>query len=169
MRELDVQSGGFGPAQQFVEIVRRQVRAPGERSSGGVDEPDGDEIPFRVERALGIKRHRRGERVLGQQDGVAVGRGLGGLRGSERAAGAGDVFDNDRLAQRPLHRVLEDARGGVVGAAGRGSDYQRDRAGGIVLGGGGGDRNKNRDERGKAGTNKVHVGSSVGFALIRVR
>ena len=54
-----------------------------------------------------------------QHDRVAVGRGVGGLGGADHAAGAADVFDHDRLAERLLHGVLDDARGGVVGAAGR--------------------------------------------------
>src|SRR5262249_15938752 len=155
-REPDVQAGRFGPAQQFVEIVRRQVRAPRERSGRGVDEADGDET-YRLERALGIKRHRRRERVLVQQDGVAVGRGLGGLGGGGGAAGPGDVFDDDRLAQRLLERILQDARGGVVRAAGRERDYQRDGTVGIVLGAGGGHPSERRDQRGKTDTHKSHV------------
>jgi len=52
-----------------------------------------------------------------QQDGVAVGLSTGGLGGSDRASGAADIFDHDRLAQRVLHGILDDARGRVVGAA----------------------------------------------------
>ena len=92
-----------------------------------------------------------------QQDRVAVGRGLGGLGGGERAAGAGDVLDHDRLAESPLQRVLEDARGGVVGAAGREGDQQGDGTAGVGLGARGAGAKEDGKERRETGTHNLHL------------
>ena len=111
--------GCFHPGHQFLEIVRRQRRPRRERRGRGIDQADGGEIFLGVEGETRIHRHAGRQRHLMDQDGVAVGIGAGGLRGGDHAAGAADVFDHDRLAERFLHRVLDDARDRVSRAAGR--------------------------------------------------
>ena len=68
-----------------------------------------------------------------QQHGIAVGRGTGGAAGSDHAAGAADVLDDELLAERLRHAVLDDARDRIGGAAGRERHHQRDRTAGIGL------------------------------------
>src|SRR5262249_59244439 len=63
----------LNPAQQLVEIIRRQCWSSRQRNRGGIDETNGDETLLGVERVVRIKRHARRECVLMQQDGVAVG------------------------------------------------------------------------------------------------
>ena len=102
-----------------------------------------------VEGAIRIKRHARRQRRLVQQDRVAVRLGAGGLGGGDHAAGAADVFDHDRLAERLLHRVLKNARGRIVGAAGRERDDHGDRTIGIGLrrSGAGGEKTSGEHQR----------------------
>jgi hypothetical protein len=119
MPDSDALSRLFHPAQELIEIVRRQGRTRCEGDSGGIDEADGGKILLGVESAIRIKRHARRQRVLMQQDSVAVGLGTGGLGRGDHAAGAAKILDHDRLAQRFLHRFLDDPRGRIVDAAGR--------------------------------------------------
>ena len=102
MADLDAAPRLFHPRQQFLEIVRRQRRPPASVLAAVLMRPIGDEILFRVEREIRIKRHARRQRVLVQQDCVAIRRGAGGLGGGDHAAGTADIFDHDRLAQRFL-------------------------------------------------------------------
>ena len=67
-----------------------------------------------------------------QQDSVAVGRGTRRLGGGDHAAGTPDVFDHDRLAQRMLHRLMDDSRNRVIGTAGRECYHQGNGPIGIV-------------------------------------
>jgi len=59
MPDSDRLAGLFHPAQELVEIVRRQGRTPCDGDSGGINEADGNEILLRVERAVRIKGHAR--------------------------------------------------------------------------------------------------------------
>ena len=56
---------------------------------------------------------------LADDDGVAVGRRAEHPRDADGAAGAADVLDDHRLAERGLHMVADDARDDVGDAAGR--------------------------------------------------
>src|SRR5205807_9576022 len=62
-------------SHQLADVTRRQVGTRCKRRSGGVDQPDGDEIFFGVQSKLRVKRHPRRERHLVQQYGIAVGGG----------------------------------------------------------------------------------------------
>ena len=66
-------------------------------------------------------------------DGVAVGRGTVGAGGADGAAGAGDVFDDQRLAERDAHAFAEIADDGVGRPAGRERHDHRDRPVRIIL------------------------------------
>src|SRR6516162_4422729 len=85
------------PAQQLVEIVRRQCWPSRQRNRSGIDEANGDEILLGVERAVLIKRHARRECVLMQQDGVAVGLRTRGFGCTDHPASTTNVFDDDWL------------------------------------------------------------------------
>src|SRR5689334_3152839 len=98
MPHLDDLAGLFHPTQKFVETIGRQGRTSRERIDRGIDEADGDEVLLRVERAIRIKRHASRQRVLMQQNGVAVWFGAGSPSGGDHAASAADIFYYDRLA-----------------------------------------------------------------------
>ena len=133
MPDLDALSGLFHPAHQLDDVVRRQRRTCRKDRSGGVDEADGDEIFFGVEREIRIKRHARRQRHLVYQYRIAIGLGTGCAGGGDHAAGAADVFDHDRLAQRFRHAVLDDARDRVGHATGRERHHHDDGAIGVGL------------------------------------
>src|SRR6516165_7826836 len=86
MPDLDVLSRLFHPAQELFEVIRRQCRTCCKRACCSIDKPDCDEILFGIERAIRIKRHARRQRVLMQQDGVAIGCGSRGLGCGDHAA-----------------------------------------------------------------------------------
>jgi hypothetical protein len=65
------------------------------------------------------------------QHGVAVRFRLGDLAGRERAAGTGNVGDDDLLAKRRAHRLGDQPRHRIRRAAGRERDHERDRSGGF--------------------------------------
>ena len=69
-----------------------------------------------------------------QQQGVAVGLRLGDAVGAERAAGPGDILDDDLLPQHRAHRLRHQARDRVGRPAGREGNHDRDDLGGVVLG-----------------------------------
>ena len=50
---------------------------------------------------------------MADADGVAVGRRAGDALDAEAAAGAGDILDDDRLTERRLHALAENAPDGV--------------------------------------------------------
>jgi hypothetical protein len=133
MRDLGVLSRRLHPAHQLGDIVWRQRRTRRQGRRGGVDEADGDEILFGVERKVRVKRHARRQRDLVQQHRIAVGRGAGGAAGRDHAAGAADVFDDHLLPERLRHAVLDDARDRIGRAAGRVGDHERDRTAGVSL------------------------------------
>jgi hypothetical protein len=83
------------------------------------DHADRREIADRIEWQLGIECRRRGLTDMHQQQGVAIGRGLGDPVGAEGAAGADDVFDDQRLLQCCAHRTSEQARDHIARPASR--------------------------------------------------
>src|SRR6185437_8599632 len=64
---------------------------------------------------------------LAENERVAVGRGMRDAADADAAGRAGDVLDDERLAQRPAHMVAHDARQSVDRAAGRKGRDQGDR------------------------------------------
>jgi hypothetical protein len=64
------------------------------------------------------------------QQGVAIGRGLGHRVGRHIAVGAGAVLNDDGLAQRLRQRLAHDARHHIGHAAGREGNDQLDGFGG---------------------------------------
>ena len=89
--------------------------------------PIAREILARIVTGVGIERRVDRERAgIGQQDGVAVGRGLCDRTGRDRAAGAAAVLDHDLLSERLAHPLGHQARQRVIAAAGRERHHQRD-------------------------------------------
>ncbi len=82
----------------------------------------------RIDRAVGGVRAE-----VPADDGVAVGRGARDAGGADRAAGAGDIFDHQRLAERDAHPLAEIADDGVGRPAGRERHDHRDRPVRIIL------------------------------------
>ncbi len=82
----------------------------------------------------------------GEEDRVAVGIRLGDHRGGDRSAGAGAVFDDDRLAEIFAELLLHDARHGVGPAPRREADHDGDRTAWIGLPSGVRNHGKRRDE-----------------------
>jgi hypothetical protein len=85
-----------------------------------------------------------GEQVVGaDQQAVAVRRRAGDQFAGDIAAGAGLVFDHDRLAEPGGQRLRHEARDDVGGAPGRECHVEPDRPRGIVFGSG-----RRRQQRG---------------------
>ncbi|KAG0923118.1 hypothetical protein G6F31_019643 [Rhizopus arrhizus] len=74
-------------------------------------------------------------RTAGQHQRVAVCARAGGRAGTDRAGGAGLVFDDDGHAQARTQLFRQDAGAGVGGAAGRKRHPERDGLVGIGIGG----------------------------------
>ena len=113
---------GRGCAQmidQLLQRVRRRRLLGDHDDRIGVDQADRREIVERVVAQVGIERHgrRMGPRVR-EHHRMAVGRRCGDARRAGRAAGAGDVLDQHRLAEIPGDRLGDNARH-HVGAATR--------------------------------------------------
>ena len=163
-----VQSGGlgFGIGDQLrqrmdVERARHQDRI---RLLG--DESDRLEL-VHVERHIGMQHRQRDEyRAAGEEQRVAVGRGIrGGARGIQ-AAGAGLIDHNDFLAPDQRKLLGDKARQCVERAARRRLHDDLDRPAGIIVG--------VRDRRGsnecyresdapQDGSNCAHLGHSARF------
>jgi hypothetical protein len=71
---------------------------------------------------------------LADVDGVTVGRGAREPADADRAAGAADILDDHRLAERRAHLVGQDARGDVGRSAWRERHDQRDRSRREIIG-----------------------------------
>ena len=123
----DLVALGAHMGDQFLQVLGWKVRARHQDHRHIGDEADRRKVADRIERQLGIERGRGRLADMHQQQRVAVGRGLGDAIGAEGAAGADDVFDDDRLLQRRTHRCSEQAGDDVARAAGRERNDQRDR------------------------------------------
>jgi hypothetical protein len=94
-------------------------------------------IGARIIAGIGIEAGAGRERAgIGEQDGVAVGRGARDLAGGDGAAGAAAIIDYDWLAERRAHLVGHDAGDDAGAAAGREGDDEGDGPGRIIAGGG---------------------------------
>ncbi len=90
-------------------------------------EQDGREARKQWRRAR--RRHRldRDERVVGDEDGLAIGRRADGCAGAEARSGAADVLDDDRLAEQSRESGRKGARKGVHATARREGHDRADR------------------------------------------
>ena len=118
---------GFRGGDQILDVVCREIR------SGHDDESGGGDLPDRIECRELVVGHRLPQH---RPDGLARGHDaervaiLGGARDrlvAHNAAGAGAVFDHDRLAEFLLHSLRQDAADNVGAAAGPEGDDDADR------------------------------------------
>ena len=117
---------------QFGDRLRRHRGMHQHDIAARRDQSDRREILARVVADVGIERRIDRQRARGDQQRVAVGRGLGDLARRDGAAGAAAVLDHDGLAEARAHPLGDDARDHVVAAAGRVGHDQRDRVGRII-------------------------------------
>ena len=86
------------------------------------------EIGDRVVERLLVERLAVGVGAgIADQQGVAVGRGLGDALAADGAGGGADIVDDDRLSEQFAHLQRLDARAHVDAAAGRERNHERDR------------------------------------------
>ena len=110
--EIHAQGVG-GPVHRLgdaYEIFRR--RAPG-------DQRHRRQILHRVIIELHDRRIEHGGLRMPDAHRVAVGRCMRDAADADTAAGAADILDDDRLAERHLHLLRQDAGDGVGRSAGR--------------------------------------------------
>ena len=109
--ELHLAGIGLSIGDQLGHRLHRQFGVHRDDDDVGASIGDRCEILHRVERHAFVEMHIRGHhRVGADHQRRAVGRGAGDRGGADVAAGAGPVFDHDRLAKRRLQPV-HDARG----------------------------------------------------------
>ena len=130
--ELGVAGILLHPGDQRFEIVRRQRLLGDQKLRIVRDQPDRLEIGLQIVIEIVDDAADMGV-PLADVDGVAVGRGAREPPDADRAAGAADILDDDRLAEERSHPVGDDAPGHVGRAARRERHDQGDRAGGKVL------------------------------------
>ena len=115
------------------KVVGRQRGAADQRHRHVVDHAQVFEVALDLEGDVAHQRGHGGHADVVQQQGVAVGGGLGDLVRADRAAGAGGVVDHDdRAAQGLAHGFGQVARHAVGGAAG---GERHDDGDGLVLDG----------------------------------
>ena len=114
------------PADQFVQLLRRQRRPADDELRAVPDQADRLEVVQDVvlQRIDGTVENMRSP--VTDDDGVAVRRRARHSDARQRARCASDVFDDDGLPQRPSHLLGEDARQHVGGPAGGERHDERD-------------------------------------------
>ncbi len=124
----------LGERDQLRDAACRQIRVDQHDQRAGADQADRREVLARIVADVLVERRVDRQRAGPADDqGVAVGRGLGDRPRRGRAAGAGAVLDHDLLAERLAHLLGRDAREQIVAAAGRVRHDQGDRTVGVVL------------------------------------
>ena len=119
--------GGPGAGQQVGQAAQRRRGRHEQRQVEARQQAHRGEVALRVVGQLAEQRRRHRVAVAHQQQGVAVGRGLGhGLAGVD-AAGAGPVVHHHRLAQLGGQALAQRAGGQVGDAAGSEGHEQRQR------------------------------------------
>ena len=118
-RECVLRRIGLDHRDELFRIRRRERRIndQGERRRG--DQAHRREILQRLVGRLLQVRHDRERSARGGEQRVAIGRALHHGVGADRAAGAGLVVDDERLAERVLQLLRDHARRDVGGLARR--------------------------------------------------
>ncbi len=88
-----------GVVDKALEIRERRAGMADQQLRDLCDDGNRDEVLLDIVRQLRIKRRADGVVRRGEQQRVAVGRGLGGRVGRDGAAGAGAVVDDERPAR----------------------------------------------------------------------
>ncbi|MNQ81412.1 hypothetical protein D3C85_964340 [compost metagenome] len=147
-----------GVGDQLLHVVGGHRRVHHQDVGQVADTDDGREAGFRVVALLLVQADIDGQRAGGaEQDGVAVGLGVGHVLGADVAAGAAAVLDDDVLLERLSEFFGQAARQGVGGAARRKGHDQRDGANGRV-----GVRSE-RGSRDGGGRGRQQQGGEVAF------
>ena len=136
--EADRTEGGalrmlFHPGDQLFQTVRREIVSRHEQHRRRRQQRHRRQVLQQIERKI---VDRAGEDVRVQMpdaDGVAVRRRARDARHADAAARAGHVLDDDRLAERHLHALGQNAPDGVRRPARAGRRDQRDGTGRIGL------------------------------------
>ena len=101
----------LGPLDQLLGRVGRHAGRGHQRHAGRADQRQGLEVPDRIVGQVGKEDHVGAVGALRpQHQRVAVGRGLGGEIGADRARGAAFVLDHDALAPDLAQPRHQDAR-----------------------------------------------------------
>ncbi len=137
---------GANVVQRFLDVVGSETLLAVEDERAAVDEADAGKCFGRFVGELGIERRAGCKRQMVDHQRVAVRLGLGDASRTGRAAGTERIFDDDGLAQGVAHRLADQPRDGVRGAAGGVGHDQGDLAGRIVLRAGGADKHQRRSE-----------------------
>ena len=120
------------PFDQRFEIVRRQIFGGDQQHRIDRNETDRREVGLQI--VIEIVDDAADVGVpLADVDGVAVGRRPREAPYPDRAAGAADILDDHRLAERRPHLVGQNTPGNIGRAARRERHDQRDGAGGEIL------------------------------------
>jgi len=121
---------GLGGVAQVGQRLQAAARMRGQHVLRHAHERDRAQVFLRVVGQLADQRLVGREAVGHADEGVAVGRGLGGGVDADHRARAGLVVDDHRLAQRLRQLRADEARDEVGGAAGGEGHDHADRPGG---------------------------------------
>jgi hypothetical protein len=119
--------------EHALEVFRFEVRARNQRHRCVGDEADRLEVGFHVIGELAVERRRGRHADVVQKNRVAIRGPFRDLSRGAGAAGAGEVFDDDLLAERLAHRFSDQTADRVGRATGRERDDHRNITGGVVL------------------------------------
>ena len=123
----------FRHRNQVIDVLHGGIRLDDHRERITHRIADERKVANRIEGQLFHHCRLRGHRAAHQQQGVAIGRGLGHIVGTNHAARTGPVFHDDLLAQTfsqlLRHRTRDDV--GVTARRKTGDDAQRTR--GVIL------------------------------------
>ena len=128
MREVRLGALLANPAENVLRRRAGDRLAADQRHRRVVDEADRLERGHGVVAQIAEQARRRQQRHVIDQDGRAVGRRARDALVRDRAAGAGDILDDDALPQRASHMRGDQARHDIGAAAGRVRIDDRDRA-----------------------------------------
>ena len=118
---------GLGIGDEAGDVLRLKRRVHFQHQRDAIDGADRRGVAREVVRQVGEQRRVHGIGRRGEEQRVAVRRGVDDRLGAEIAAGAGLVLDHDGLAERIAQPLRCDPRGDVDLAAGGEADDQADR------------------------------------------
>jgi hypothetical protein len=125
----EIEPAGLAPGQRkkVAYILHRQPGVDHDDVRHGDELADGGQVPQRIERDFRVQAGCCGQAGIADEEGVAVGRGLGHRIHADHAAGARLVLHHDGHAEDVADRLRDVARNHVGGAARRIGDDPADR------------------------------------------
>ena len=126
-----VELAGIAPGvgDELLERARRQRRFHAENVGARAEDADRDKVLLQIVVRLLDERRNDDLRRRSEQQGVPVGGGMGDAGGADRTARAGDVLNDDGLAELRSKALADDACHGVGIAAGGVGNHRGDRPG----------------------------------------